>query len=81
VNYRSLFFDLPILEYRPYRSFSSNQSSTVMFKLFAGADVPYGESIDKPEGAPPVNLRTRYSLGLRMLFDWRYYRTGAMNGQ
>jgi hypothetical protein len=42
--------------------------------LFAGADVPYGESIESPPGAPPVSLRTVYSLGLRMVFDWRYYR-------
>ena len=74
VNYKSVFFDLPIFEYRPYRAFSSNQSSTVLFQLFAGADIPYGESIDSPPGAPPVNLRTVYSLGLRMVFDWRYYR-------
>ncbi len=73
VNYKSKFFDLPILEYRPYRAFSSNQSSTVMFKLFAGVDVPFGESIASPPGAPPVDLRTIYSLGMRMVFDWRYY--------
>jgi hypothetical protein len=73
VNYKSVFYDLPILEYRPYRSFGSNQSSTLMFQLFAGADVPYDESVESPVGAPPVKLRTIYSLGLRMVFDWRYY--------
>ena len=73
VNYKSVFFDFPILEYRPYRAFSSNQSSTVMFQLFTGVDVPHDESIDSPPGAPPVDLRTVYSLGLRMVFDWRYY--------
>lgn len=26
-NIESILFDIPILEYRPYRSFSSNQSS------------------------------------------------------
>jgi hypothetical protein len=73
VNYKSVFLDLPILEYRPYRSFSSNQSSTVQFQLFAGADYPYDESIDSPAGAPSVDLRPVYFLGLRMVFDWRYY--------
>jgi hypothetical protein len=73
VNYKSVFLDLPILEYRPYRSFSSNQSSTVQFQLFAGADYPYDESIDSPAGASPVDLRPVYFLGLRMVFDWRYY--------
>ena len=73
VNYKSVFFDFPILEYRPYRAFSSNQSSEVVFQLFAGMDLPYGESVTNPPGAPSVDLSTVYSLGLRMLFDWRYY--------
>jgi hypothetical protein len=73
VNYKSFFLDIPILEYRPYRAFSSNQSSEVVFKLFAGMDFPYGESVTNPPGAPPVNLDPVYSLGLRMTFDWRYY--------
>jgi hypothetical protein len=74
VNYKSEFIDLPILEYRPYRAFSSNQSSTLLFQLFAGADIPHGATVVSPPGAPPVDLRTVYSLGLRMVFDWRYYR-------
>ena len=74
VNYRSLSFDLPILEYRPFRSYSGNQSSTILVQAFAGVDVPSDVSIAAPEGAPPVDLRPIYSLGLRLLFDWRYYR-------
>ena len=37
VDYKSTLFDLPIVEYRPYRSFASNQSTSVLFQLFAGA--------------------------------------------
>jgi hypothetical protein len=73
VNYETLFFDFPIFEYRPYRAFSSRQSSEVAFQLFAGADFPYGESVTNPPGAPPVDLSPVYSLGIRMVFDWRYY--------
>jgi len=73
VDYKSTFFDLPILEYRPYRSFASNQSSSVVFQLFAGADVPNSANVVSPAGAPNVDLRTVYSVGLRMVFDWRYY--------
>jgi hypothetical protein len=62
-----------ILEYRPYRAFSANQSSTVLFQLFAGADVPYGESVVSPIGALTPSLRTVWSVGVRMTFDWRYY--------
>jgi hypothetical protein len=73
VNFKSTYFELPILEYRPYRAFSANQSSAVLFQLFAGADVPYGESVEAPIGAPPPSLRTVWSVGVRMTFDWRYY--------
>jgi hypothetical protein len=73
VDFKSVFFDLPILEYRPYRAFDTQQSSAVLIQLFAGADVPFGERVTWPPGAPPVDLRTVYSLGLRIIFDWRRY--------
>ncbi len=71
INFKSVSYDLPIVEYRPYRAFSSNQSSSVIFQLFTGADVPYSGSY-AATGAS-VNLDTIWFLGLRMLFDWRYY--------
>ena len=74
VNFKSTYFDLPILEYRPYRAFAANQSSSLLFQLFAGADVPDGASVAGPLGAPTPKLRTVWSIGLRMVFDWRYYR-------
>ncbi len=73
VKYHSLLLDIPIFEYRPYRSFSSNQSSSVLFQVFAGADFPFDDSVVSPRNAPDVNLDPIYSLGLRMVFDWRYY--------
>ena len=74
VDYKSTYYDLPILEYRPFRSFASNQSSSVMFQLFGGIDVPYGYTTVAPQGGPSVKLSPTYSLGLRMVFDWRYYQ-------
>ena len=73
IEYKSLLIDLPILEYRPYRSFASNQSTTLLFQLFAAWDVPYSASVVTPSGAPTPNLSTVRSVGLRMSFDWRYY--------
>ena len=73
VDYKSVLFDMPILEYRPYRSFAANQSSSVLFQLFAAADVPYSADVVSPAGAPGVDLRTVWSVGLRLVFDWRYY--------
>jgi hypothetical protein len=72
-DFKSVFFDLPIVEYRPYRAFDTKQSSAVIIQLFAGADVPYGEKVSWPPAAPAIDLKTVYSLGLRIVFDWRRY--------
>jgi len=73
VDFKSILFDLPILEYRPYRAFDTRQSSAVLIQLFAGADVPKHTAVTYPPGAPGVKLETIYSIGLRMIFDWRRY--------
>ena len=74
VNFKSTLYDLPIAEYRPYRAFSTNQSSSVVFQLFTSLDVPRSASVAYPVGAPAPDLRNVWSVGLRLLFDWRYYR-------
>jgi hypothetical protein len=73
VVFKSVYYEVPIVEYRPYRSFSANQSSAILFQLFAGADVPYGDKVVAPVGAPSPHLRTLWVVGVRMTFDWRYY--------
>ncbi len=73
VDFRSIRFDLPILEYRPYRAFDTKQSSAVLFQLFAGAEVPKHTAVTWPPGAPPVKFDTIYSIGIRVIFDWRHY--------
>jgi hypothetical protein len=73
VAYNSTALDLPILEYRAYRSFSSNQSSAVLFQLFTSLDIPHSASVVSPPGAPPADLHSVWSVGIRLVFDWRYY--------
>jgi len=73
VNFKSTSYELPILEYRPFRSFSENQSSSVVFQLFGGADVPRGATLVVPAEAPSADLGTIWFIGVRMTFDWRYY--------
>ncbi len=73
VDFRSVHFDLPILEYRPYRAFDTKQSSAILFQLFAGAEVPKHTAVTWPPGAPGVKFETIYSIGIRVIFDWRHY--------
>lgn len=73
VNFKSINFELPILEYRPYRAFDARQSSAVLVQLYGGIEVPQRTTVSWPLGAPELKLETIYSLGLRFIFDWRRY--------
>lgn len=73
VRFKSTAFELPIAELRPFRSFTSSQSSSLMFQLYGGVDTPYDKRIDTPIGAPPADLDRIWFLGLRITFDWRRY--------
>jgi hypothetical protein len=73
IEFKSMNIDAPIIEYRPFRAFSANQSSALMFQIFGGADIPYGVEVKAPSGAAPPDLRTVWLIGLRLVFDWRYY--------
>jgi hypothetical protein len=73
VDFKSTFYDLPIVEYRPYRAFDTQQSSAIIVQLYAGADVPHGVKVVSPVGAATPNTKTVYSIGLRFIFDWRRY--------
>jgi hypothetical protein len=73
VRFKSLHIDLPIADYRPYRSFSANQSSTLLFQFFVGIDRPYDARAESPPGASVPELRNVRTFGIRMFFDWRHY--------
>ena len=73
VDLRSISVEFPILEYRPFRTFSQDQSASLVMQFFAGFDVPTSASVVSPAGAPAPDLKTIWQVGMRMVFDWRYY--------
>jgi hypothetical protein len=73
VSLRTIQFDFPVLEYRPFRTFSLDQSSSLIFQLYGGLDIPTRVSVVAPRGNPEPELRTVWTAGLRLVFDWRYY--------
>lgn len=73
IDLSSILLELPILEYRPFRSFSTNQSSTLLFQLYAAFDFPSRLSVITPVDNPEPDLKPVGYLGLRMSFDWRHY--------
>jgi hypothetical protein len=73
IQLRSVRVDFPVLEYRPFRTFSQNQSSGLAFQFFTGFDKPNSASVLEPAGAPKPGVHTIVTGGLRMVFDWRHY--------
>jgi len=69
----SIQVDFPLVEYRPLRSFSRNQTSSVLIQFYVGFDKPTQTLVVAPPGAPTPNLRTIGLTGIRVAFDWRYY--------
>ncbi len=73
VSLRSIQFEFPVLEYRPFRTFSFDQSSSLVFQFYFGFDVPQRIIVVRPEGDPVPAHRTIWHTGLRVAFDWRSY--------
>ncbi|GFE85174.1 hypothetical protein [Steroidobacter agaridevorans] len=73
VEFKSTYLEFPILEYRPYRSFDTTQSSALVVKLFGAVDIPNKGQTVFPPGAPGADLDSVYSIGVRIAFDWRRY--------
>jgi hypothetical protein len=73
LNMRSVQLEFPVLEYRPFRSFSMDQTSSLVVQLFGGVDIPTSVSNVYPPGYPEPELRSVWQVGVRVAFDWRYY--------
>jgi hypothetical protein len=73
IKFESTYLDLPIVEYRPYRAFDTTQTSELILQLFGGVDIPNHGNVVYPAGATGVDLDPVYSIGVRVVFDWRRY--------
>jgi len=73
ISYSSTKWDFPFLEYRPFRTFSMNQTSSLMIQFNTGVDVPHNTSLLAPAGEQQVALKPVWYLGARIIFDWRKY--------
>ena len=73
VALRSIAFDFPLVEYRPFRAFSLDQASMLVFQIVGGFQTSAGASVIAPMGAALPDLHNVYSIGIRLTFDWRHY--------
>jgi len=73
LDLRSTYFDFPILEYRPFRTFSMDQGSSLVFQLTGGDEIPTRVTVVIPEDAPDPDTKTIWHFSFRVAFDWRSY--------
>jgi hypothetical protein len=80
VDVRSIQLEFPIVEYRPFRTFSTNQSSSLVVQLYGGVDIPTKVTVVAPAGLEPPPVRNNWFAGVRVAFDWRYYLGSGSGG-
>lgn len=73
LTYRSTKLDFPIVEFRPLRTFSQEQSSSFMLQINAGVDIPSKARVLLPVGERVPELKSVWYVGFRVLFNWRHY--------
>ena len=70
---RSIQLEFPVIEYRPFRTFSMDQSTSMVVQLYGAVDIPTKVGIITPPGNPPPETQSTWMFGLRVAFDWRSY--------
>jgi hypothetical protein len=72
-NLESIQLDFPVVEYMPFRTFSSDQSSSLVIQVLGSVDIPTRVSDIYPEGSPTPEVHAVWTIGLRAAFRWRHY--------
>jgi hypothetical protein len=70
---KSLQWDFPVLEYRPFREYGTRYTFAMFVQLGLGFDQPVSAVLVEQPGVPAPPLKTRYLAYLRIFFDGRRY--------
>ncbi|HVO49972.1 MAG TPA: hypothetical protein VMV60_03180 [Thermoanaerobaculia bacterium] len=73
ISLRSIRWDFPIVEVRPFRSYATTQAAAVLIQIGMAFDKPTKITVFAPASAPSPYLKTTSSLYVRLAFDWRNY--------
>ncbi len=73
VSLRSVQLEFPVVEYMPFRTFATNQSSSLVIQLFGAVDIPTKISVIYTPGSDEVVTKNVWQIGLRAAFRWRHY--------
>jgi|RhiMetdeSRZDD1v2_1073273.scaffolds.fasta_scaffold137317_4 hypothetical protein len=70
---KSLQWDFPVVEYRPFREYGTRYTFATFVQLGFGFDKPISAVLVEQPGVPAPPLQTRYLAYLRIFFDGRRY--------
>jgi len=73
IAFKSIDFDIPVVEYRPFRDFATRQASSLLVQIGFGVEVPKGVEAVPAGSGPAPPLDNLYSIRVKVLFDWRRY--------
>ncbi len=73
ISLRTMRWDFPLVELRPFRGFATTQAAAVLIQVGVAFDKATKVTPLAPAGAPEPNLRTVNSIYFRLAFDWRHY--------
>jgi hypothetical protein len=73
ISLRSIDVEAPVLEIRPFRDFSTHQTTSLLFQLGVGADFPTKVTVLPPSEAAKPDLSPSYYGYVKLVFDWRRY--------
>jgi hypothetical protein len=70
---RSFGLEFPVVEYMPFRTFSTDQSTSLVVQFYTACDIPAKVTDVYPAGGPAPSLQTVWQFGVRAAFRWRHY--------
>jgi hypothetical protein len=73
VELRTMEFELPIVQYRPFHEFAMRQAFALNVELGYAIDVPTSVKLLDAEGIPSPSLSPAHMATLRLVFDVRQY--------
>jgi hypothetical protein len=73
VDLRTVEFELPLVQYRPFHEFAMRQAFAMNVELGYAIDVPTSVKLRDAPGIPPPSLTPAHMATLRLVFDVRQY--------
>ena len=73
VSLRSIEFDFPIVEIRPFRGYATTQAAALLIQIGMGFERATRVTALAPPGAAAPSIATPVFGYVRLAFDWRHY--------